>query len=367
MNPSTISEGARGLRRSLRTRIAIALGVSVVFLGVCLLFFLTLPDPRVRTIFKGKAEIIRVIALIPEVAGFRVGRMKAIPDDADDGPCIDGLARPAQGVQVTYLRVDKGFLRIDLAFPNAAADDRRPTAFLDMRDGRKLSLAGPHRLVEVEETICPGLPPKRLAIQGDAVFGRELLPASAERDSAIGHLSEGKIVMFGQSVDRLFGGIPVQPRIYSVEEIELPAGSRVGARSMAVDDARPVWWGIAQIDPNQRGFSIDASTNARRVLLVMPGSERAGETIEVGDFFQLTEDPTVFWVFIGLAALATGLLSAIGAGAWQQIRRWFRRLWRDVRAAFAPSVASPARSAVVPPVPISQDEDKTVSGGRRDP
>jgi len=349
---SGIVERFRGSSRWLRLGAFLLLVVAIMLLAA----IYTLPDPVVRSVLRAETEFLRVTVANPAVAGFRVGRMRAIPDAAGTGPCIAGLLTPAAGMEVSLLRVGTGSLVIRLGLPETTAVEPDDAATPELMVGTITSaddvpaaLRGPHRFVD--DAACPQAPTARLAIHGDAEFGREMGLARPTREVAEGYLSEGSLSIFVHSVDSLLGIFRLPSRIYQVQQIAVPAGARLSAMQGPRQPGNPVWWGIARVDPARAGMSIEASTQARNIRLVVPGSESGGSTFRIGDFFHLAEDPNVFWIYT--------ILSAILAMVIATSTEWIGRLVDRLAAWFRPVEPS---CDLPPQAPPPQAADAAPSG-----
>lgn len=280
---------------------------AVAVVALAIVFYACLPTPQTRTVFSGRAERMSTIVDFADVASFRVGGMRAL-SDADEGTCVNGLLVPAHGVRVIYQRVNKDKLSIDLAFPAAGPTDTRAVAQITRPDGSIQALDGAHRLKI--EPACEGEPPSRLAIHGNSDFGLEMSLAGAKRDFAIGYLYSGKIYTYVRSVDSFlsFG----QPRLYRIQEAEVPAGARLRAETSAADDDPPVWWGLARVDPDQPGLWIDAATNSTDIVLILAGGTAGIEKFRIGDAGEITDDPNVVWFFAFLSVVLSVLVGFAG-------------------------------------------------------
>lgn len=330
--------------------------LAFILLGVGILvglLWLTLPAPLVRSTFKADVEFIRITVSNPSVAGFRVGRMRALPDEGPPGPCVAGLLTPMAGIEITYQRIDAGRLVIGIDRPGAATVMPQVLATVTAADDTQTILMGPHRLED--DPACPHPPTTRLAIHGDAEFGRELRPASPTRDVASGTMSDGVLSIFVHSVDRLLGIIELPSQIYQVQQVTIPHGARLRGVTSEQMMASPVWWGMARADPDRRGLAIEAATHARRIQLVMPGNEAGGTSVVVGDFFHLAEDPNVFWVYLLISTLSALLVAALT----ESLRGFAAKLLQKGPALGPDDAAS---SPPVPPSSPASPEQLTKSG-----
>jgi hypothetical protein len=290
--------------------------------ALAIVFYALLPRPQTRTVFSGRAERMSTIVDFADVASFRAAGMRAL-SDTDEGTCVNGLLIPSHGLRVVYQRVGKGELSIDLAFPAAAPTDARVVAQITRPDGAIQTLAGSRRLKI--DPACEGEPPSRLAIHGDSDFGLEMSLAGPKRDYATGYLYGGKIHTYVRSVDAWLS--LGQPRLYRIQEADIPAGARLRADPGTPGEGPPVWWGVARVEADQPGLWIDAATNSTDIVLILAGGTSGIEKLRIGNAGEITDDPDVLWFF----ALLSLALTALGGYAGNALARFVPASWEEAR------------------------------------
>jgi hypothetical protein len=282
-------------------------------------FYWWLPTPNVRIVLHASTEVVRFQVANPDLAAFRVAGMRAFAEDSSTGDCVTGVVQPAIGVTVSYAITTTGKPVVGLSLPVGAAT--QPVAQYSDSDDRVRPLNGFHRIVA--DDGCPGNPPQRFPILGNAEFGREYSAPTATADPMQGVLSNAKLTIYGQSLR--FEPLSY-PSIYEWKKIDVPGGARLGAISDTGDGAEPVWRGLARFgfdkDISRASYSIDASTNARGIRLTIPGVEDQDSQIVFDKFSPLTSDPN--WIALQLY---------VGIGIWLIVKFFEFWSWLGKRSA----------------------------------
>ncbi len=288
-------------------------------------FYATLPDPIVRTSLRANVERFQFQVVAPVNASQRVSGMRLRTIGEEKGRCVDGVIQPQAGTFVEFVRTARGQTGIRVEFRDERDDDGKTTVAVLLAANKE-----PERIVggidlSPDTGHCLGRPPDRFAIDGVAEFGHEFRAADLGRDPAAGYLSDGWVSMFITGIDRILFW-PLSPRLIQVESVLLPAGSRVqAAPPKAVgknEDSRARWIGVATADMQQRGFVVDASTNARVIEIRLSGAERERSELRVSDFTRATQDGNILWFYTSVVAIwgaAVAVLSDV-AKKWLATR-----------------------------------------------
>jgi len=337
-----------GLSGTSRASVSAFLLVALVWAA----FVLTLPPAQTRSILKTRAETLAINVIHPRLSAIRIGRVRLINDglEQDQGRCVSGLLIPAAGTRIVYSRSIGGRLGIALMPGSGSGLEDRvatippPEGLSDAAPAR-IDLSGPHRLL-ADDSCTDGQPISRLPIHGEAEFGREFRPATETQDAGAGTLSEGKITIFGLS-NAWFLWLRVwETSFYPVSSLDVPAGARLYAESLPHHSylrqisstlrrifskanipapPRSIWWGLASIDPGKGGFDIEVSTDADRIVMVIPGVDADVSHIRIGDHVQLLTDPNLLKAQTFLASCLGGFNLLMIFLGWLQQREERRK------------------------------------------
>jgi hypothetical protein len=203
-----------------------------------------IPPARISVVLSARSEFVRVLAINPEFAAFRVAGMKALTGDESLNGCIDAIVTPQAGARVEYRRGDDKYFRIKVEGPSSGGP-----AFL-----LRTTSAEPRELFQsvVFEAAddCAGDLPNRLPIWGPAQFGDILRPPGIKGGITPGMLYDGKLSVYARAHDHLIG-ISFPPSIYLVNSFELPTGSVISASGF---DPNSTWIGSIRIEKPTPGF-----------------------------------------------------------------------------------------------------------------
>ncbi|MDD3444918.1 MAG: hypothetical protein PHS60_05880 [Zavarzinia sp.] len=280
--------------------VAIVLGLVYVTLS------LGLPSPETVSVIEARSESAEFTVLNPDLATLRLGAMRLVDPTSDADPaCVDGLLVPALGAVARYQLAEDGIL---IAVTTAAAAAGR----IERQGQPDLTLPAEAWLIPAPD--CPGRPPRRLPLVGPLVLGEELRPDTFEGSSH--PLIDGRLAVYGRAIAVDLGIYRSAPTLYPVSEITLPGGSRLFAPP--VDGQSVPWHGF--VSPGACGeagcdpFTVQASTMAKTLHLVRPGTGVQPEVISISAFAQLFSDPSIvyLWILVGVLSLLIQTLANAG-------------------------------------------------------
>jgi hypothetical protein len=275
------------------------------------LFLWLLPRAPTVSVIHAVAEQMSFTVLVPEMSRLRLPGFSARTEIAAAAPrratgsaalgaskalCPGGLLEPAAGTRITYRRIGDGPMRIVLD----RVDDKPVGEFKGQAQPVSRELAKASWLVLEAAEACEGTSAKRFPVQGVAEIGDELRPETQINEPSSAPLLEGRIEIYGRTVDLLAFQKDRRPRIYPVTEMALPPGSRIaeapplvagiGKAANASPEKAP-WSGFAMID--ETALKIELTTEAPALALYRPGGAIEPEILNVGIFAQLTNDPNI--------------------------------------------------------------------------
>lgn len=317
--PSPISSGKRWRRAWFGWRRLIIAALIVGYLA----FLAILPHAPTLAVVHARTEQVSFEVVVPEMTRFRMsglGVLGEVPFMAgaaasrrtgtrsvamqEVGPrkalCIGGLLQATAGTRVTYRRIANGPLRITLD-----RADGKPVAEARGQDGpvpAELLKAG--WLMIQENTDCRGEAPRRFPISGVAEIGDELRPETSMEEASSAPLIEGRVEIYGKTVDLGVLTRDDRARVYPVTEISLPPGSRIAeADSVPPGKPRKIWSGMASINPDEDAIQVEVTTEAEAIAIFRPGAGVAAEILRIGMFAQLMSDPNIVFLQIVAAVL----------------------------------------------------------------
>jgi hypothetical protein len=233
--------------------------------------------------------------------------------------CLTGVVIPQPGTRVTYRRFGAHPVSVTFERP-----DGTPAVSFDITNGEAPAAASQSAWIHLQahsddgktfkDNACEGESTKLLPIYGVTDLGTEMRPAGRGEEPSSALLLEGKIDIFGKTVEpgALREGVT---RIYpaNATSITIPPGSRI---TEAVKDGEPrqPWAGFAQVNADN-ALDVKVSTTAARLAIVRPGIGRQPEVLAMSLFTQLSNDPVLLSAQIFSALLFTALRMAGSAFA----------------------------------------------------
>jgi hypothetical protein len=318
------------LRRFIRI---LRIPVFLLIVGGYLVFLFYLPPAPTIVVVHAKTEQISYVVTIPEMARIRMlglgvrgetalvqvpasGRSNTrAPAQTSVGQnprrlvCIGGLVQPTAGTRVTVRRTGDEPLRIVLErFDDKPAAEFRGQDAVVNADLMKASWL----MVEQSET-CGETPLRRLQISGLVEIGDELRPETSASEPASAPILEGRVEVYGKTVDLGWLWGDRRPRLYPVTEIAIPPGSRLTeAPGVGEPQDRQPWSGMVYVEADVSALQAEVTTEASALALFRPGSGLEPEILKVGIFAQLFNDPNILSIQIMLAMLV-GILQVVMA------------------------------------------------------
>jgi hypothetical protein len=313
--------------------------IAVLIVGY-LAFLAILPNAPTLAVVHARTEQVSFEVIVPEMTRFRMSGLGVLGETPfvaggaaprrtggrgvamqEVGPrkslCVGGLLQATAGTRVTYRRIANGPLRITLD-----RADGKPVAEARGQDGpvsAELLKAG--WLMIQENADCRGEPPRRFPISGIAEIGDELRPETSMEEVSSAPLIEGRVEIYGKTVDLGLLTWDDRSRIYPVTEISLPPGSRIAeADSVPPGRSRKVWSGMASVHPDEDAIQVEATTEAEALAIFRPGAGVAAEILRIGMFAQLTNDPNIVFLQI-VAAVLLSLTQIFASGSQPAQRR----------------------------------------------
>jgi hypothetical protein len=279
--------------RRLRRRLG---GVTLFFLGFVIVFVLGfaiwvsgLPAPETLVVLSGRTEKLTMRVMNPSEAAIDIGGMRLTALDFGgpaETPCITGTLLPSAGALVTYRRAGRDGPIIEINDPQSA--------------GLLASADGNHKLPPsislTADAGCDGAPPTRLPVWGAIDVGDNLRAIGRSGiDNRSFVLLSGKLNVYARSVR----GLWLPQSLYFVRSVELPVGSRITTGPLDSNRSEPAW-GLLSID-RKDGFELSLSTQTHDLTVYVPGSDAEPDRIDVTDFVQIFEDPSLVAIQIMIA------------------------------------------------------------------
>jgi hypothetical protein len=273
---------------------------------------------QVLSTISAVTERVTFEVIAPAMASFPIRgmRISAPSSGLDDRTCRDGLFRPARGVKVTYGRIGRGPLEIEVApqRPISGSNPQSSVGTFEPGDG-----SAPVRITELiyfeSDGSCtskngnteatPNWPP--LPIWGRASIGSEFHPLdSPEQHPTL--LLSGTLKISGRAIEILPSVLHFDASLYRVGELELPVGSRLetfpGLHTRMLDAAN--WWGVAYGDPEKPALDLQIATDTPKLALYRP--DRSGaDVIELTTITQIFDDPNLIKLY-KIVALMGGVV-----------------------------------------------------------
>ncbi len=278
--------------------------VLILLLGLGLLGILSIPKPNVMVAASITTETLAMTVMSPEEARFRIPRAIALTDEGE--VCRENIfVQPKNGAELYFTKDVSGDVYISA---QGGIDWRSHSGFNQGSDWADFRLE--------EKGDCAVGRPVRLPVAGTLVIGTVAAIAQSD-DGPPSLLLDGQLEVYGRAVDRIFwiiglDNIPVLPmepdRLYLANTFTVPGGSELSST-----DAQ--WWGFVDVEAGtaEKGMQLEASTNARTLILKAPAPRVANASNETGPLrgdvisltlgAQLGNDPNVRWIF-GLITFA---------------------------------------------------------------
>jgi hypothetical protein len=289
---------ARAGRHCFKSRFHSQLSFSII--TVCLyggvVFWLSWSPPELLSTASILTEQIRLDVIDGAKTAFPIFGMKlSSPGSPSDGKCAEGLLTPSSQSTVIYGRAGSGPLEIELRRTTPPAAGGSPiVGRLEPSSGAPVQLIAPVYL-EADPATCLTGAPTELPVWGQLSVGQEFRPIahSGPRDPTM--LLSGALRVMARTA--LFS-----PRLYHIEDMVLPVGSRLEAKHEAGRNESWNWWGAAYIDPNRPALVLEVATDARSLVVYRPNRSDA-DVIEVSALEQLFSDPNIVWLQIVVGSI----------------------------------------------------------------
>ena len=262
-------------------------------------FLWLLPPTDVVVILVAKTESVTFEVADAGRAAFRVTGMRL---GGRDGACRDGVVTPRAGSRVEYRRGGPDYFHITV---NPAGGETEAVELIEPGAAEGTPMRGS---VVFSAEGCPGTPAAIYPVAGPAQFGEPARSVDGTGRITPGALGSGAVSVFARSHARLLGF--TFPRlIYRVTSFDLPPGSRLSTLEQGVGAEDTTWLGSLRVGASQDGFTVEASTSARRLRLDLSGAaspDNAGNLVDLGSYPQFLNDPNLIvlqFIWGGLIAV----------------------------------------------------------------
>lgn len=325
MVSKTEFEPGRPKRRLGWRRIVV---ISVILAYVVFLIFL--PNAPTLAVIHARTEQVSFRVIVPEMTRFRMSGLGVLSEatfssgiptprasargvamrDAEPrkASCIGGLLQATAGTRVTYRRIANAPLRIVLD-----RADQKPVIEARGQEGSvPADIQKASWLLLQENESCKGTAPRRFPINGVAELGDELRPETSADEPSSAPLIEGRVEIYGKTIDLGLLTKDDRARLYPVTEISLPPGSRVAeADSIPAGQTKKTWSGMASVNSDEDAIQVEMTTEADALAIIRPGAGVSSEILKIGMFAQLTSDPNVVFLQI-VGAILISLTQLLG-------------------------------------------------------
>lgn len=250
-------------------------------------------DPRPVNTIEAVTERVSQRVVQPGLSAFSLHGHGLISDDpfaeTPVSECLDGLFTPVAGAVVDYQRGLDGVLRISVTPPSGALSAGHAEMPLPQ---------GPLHFIALPACDAAQAP-RRLPLWGAAILGDDLRAATGSSQSAA-LLIGGEIRISARSIS-LFGVLP--PSLYHIDTIPLPPGSRVSESGISSPPRGTLWAGFVEITPDAPALRLHAVTDARNLMLYLPGQGVSAQSLRLGLLVPVFQDPYLLMVQIILASM----------------------------------------------------------------
>lgn len=243
--------------------------------------------------------------------------------------CLEGLFTPTPGTQITYERFGAEPVAIEVR-----REDGQPLGRFEITKGSApeaiqksswLRLVAPKASSDSDDSskdtpVCTKTPTTMLPVYGLADVGSEIRPLGSGERQSYGTLLDGTLDIFARTIPLPF--LQIKQRVYpaSTSSITIPPGSRV---TIGGDDKRrKPWAGFVMPDAaNSFGLDVRLTSEAKEIEIIRPGTGLDPETLSVGLFTQLTNDPYLMAAQV-IVALLFSVFEMLGSIlSWISTRR----------------------------------------------
>lgn len=290
-----------------RSRLRLAV-ILTLFLFCCIwLFISSLPKPMTRIHLTAKTKTVAYSVSNPEMVKIELREVRLnIPDKNeihfgdDTTVCVTGELRPAENSILRYTRSSDEVITIEI---DEIDEVSKSSVFIAMEapslngGAKKKSFKKEYRLenattivIHPKDKECRSVVPDALPIWGPAEIGDEGLESSPP--------TSGEIKVYARSIKE------DSAALYQAGEFVIPSLSRISEQKNDIVFNGEDWFGSVTIpkDKDEKGFKVQATTNAKSLRIYQPGREQEGyDIIEVSRFDRQFKDPAIQWVQMWVA------------------------------------------------------------------
>ncbi len=286
------------------TPFRLALSSTSLLMLVSLIALPHLPKPLTTLHVSAETETLAYRVTNPERVALNLEKINIegkLPEETSfDTPtnleCVSGDLNLTMGTVVRYRReLDK---RIILTIVGQALGSK-PSTFQtsDTKSSRVILGPGSNLTIDPNDKDCKGKVPVVLPVWGPGEMGSELPEVAV--------MFNGSVKIYARSIKKLFFKT-FASSLYKAGQIDLPPNSRITEKNGNIEWAGEDWIGAVRIPTKDDtgGFHAQVTTNAQELRVYQAGGATEGyDTIKVGLFAQIFNDPTLQWYQIRIAIL----------------------------------------------------------------
>lgn len=245
-------------------------------------------DDPALIVIEGRSEVLTMTASDGDRMDFRVRNANVNIDD-EITECVGEVSiQPAQGAEVTFERLSRGplLVQIESSAPAGDVDPNEAADSLDITEPNYWQIDGNEArpfesgLVELrydpeDRDECSSDREHVFILAGQATVGDELSDPTTHRPLV---LLSGTATIYGRAAAHVLvlplNWGPMEPNaLFKADEIELPAGTQVGISAGPMREQSTYAAGILSVDLSESGepgFRFELSANARALDLFLP-------------------------------------------------------------------------------------------------